>query len=108
MNTMIYKGYAAKIEYSDEDQCFIGHIAGINDVVGFHGESVVELQTAFHEAVEDYVQTCEKAGRHPQKPCSGRILLRISPEIHAKVAILAEVQGKSINAWISDVLQQTG
>ena|SRR3990167_2609303 len=108
MNTMIYKNYAARIEYSDEDQCFVGHIAGINDVIGFHGEAVTELQTAFHEAVDDYLQTCEKAGRKPQKPYSGNILLRLPPEVHAKVAMLAEAHGKSINAWVTDILQKTG
>ena len=53
MNTMTYRGYTARIEYSDEDQCLVGHIAGINDVVGFHGESVAaQLRTAFEEADE--------------------------------------------------------
>jgi predicted HicB family RNase H-like nuclease len=59
---MTRKGYAARMEYSDEDACFIGHIAGIKDVIGFHGESVKELRTAFEEAVEDYLSTCEKLG----------------------------------------------
>jgi predicted HicB family RNase H-like nuclease len=63
MSTMLYKKYAAHIEYSDEDKCFIGHIAGINDIVGFHGESVAELHAAFEEAVEDYLLTCKKAGK---------------------------------------------
>ena len=68
MNTMLYRGYAAQIEYSNDDGCFIGHIAGIDDVVGFHGESVAELRAVFEEAVDDYLQTCEKLNRPPQKP----------------------------------------
>ena len=67
MNIMSYKGYAARIEYSDDDACFIGHIAGIRDIVGFHGESVLELRQAFEEAVDDYVATCEKLKRTPQR-----------------------------------------
>ena len=63
MNLMTYKDYSAHIEYSDEDGCFIGHIAGIRDVVGFHGESVAELRAAFEEAVDDYLATCEKLNR---------------------------------------------
>lgn len=55
---MTYKGYVARIEYSDEDGCFIGHIAGIRDVIGFHGESVPKLRMAFEEAVDDYLETC--------------------------------------------------
>ena len=72
MNTMTCKGYAASIEYSDDDECFIGHIAGIKDRVGFHGESVIELKEAFHDAVEDYLETCTAVGKEPQKPYSGR------------------------------------
>ncbi|MCX6030499.1 MAG: type II toxin-antitoxin system HicB family antitoxin [Chloroflexi bacterium] len=102
MNTMIYRGYAARIEYSDEDQCIIGHIAGIKDVVGFHGESVAELRAAFEEAVADYLETCAKPGRAPQKPYSGKLMLRVPPEVHAAVAAAAQVSGKSINQWATE------
>lgn len=104
MNTMTHRGYAARIDYSDEDACFIGHIAGINDVVGFHGESVAELRAAFVEAVDDYLETCEKLNRSPQKPYSGNLMLRVPPEVHAKIALAAEVSGKSINQWATDTL----
>jgi predicted HicB family RNase H-like nuclease len=107
MNTMTYKGYAARIEYSDEDECFIGHIAGIQDVVGFHGDSVAILREAFEEAVDDYLETCEKLNGAPQKPYSGNLMLRIPPEIHAAVATAAEVSGKSINQWATDTFKQT-
>jgi predicted HicB family RNase H-like nuclease len=102
MNTMTYRGYAARIEYSDEDQCLVGHIAGIKDVVGFHGESVAELHAAFEEAVEDYLETCARLGRAPQKPYSGKLMLRVPPEVHAAVAAAAEVSGKSINQWAAE------
>ena len=102
MNTMIYKGYAAQIDYSDDDGCFIGHIAGINDIVGFHGESVAELRDAFEEAVDDYLETCEKLNRPPQKPYSGNLMLRIPPEVHAAIAMAAEASRKSINQWATD------
>jgi len=65
MNTMRYKGYFAKVEYSDEDDCLIGHIAGINDIVGFHADSVPELHAAFEEATEDYLQTYKKLKKSP-------------------------------------------
>ena len=64
--TMTYKGYMARIAYSDADACFIGHLTGIQDIVGFHGTTVTELQTAFEEAVDDYLETCDKL-EHP--PC---------------------------------------
>jgi predicted HicB family RNase H-like nuclease len=104
MNVMSYKGYSARIEYSDDDGCFIGHLAGIRDVVGFHGESVTELRGAFEEAVDDYLTTCEKLNRSPQRPYSGKVMLRLDPSIHARAAMQAESQGKSLNAWAQEAL----
>lgn len=106
MRTMTYKGYAARLEYSDEDGLFIGHIAGIRDVVGFHGESVQELRRTFQEAVDDYLATCAKLERTPQKPYSGTLSLRLAPELHASVAVKAELARKSINQWVSEVLSR--
>jgi len=104
MKTMQHKGYAARIEYSDEDKCFVGHIAGIRDVVGFHGESVGELRAAFEEAVDDYLETCERAGLSPQRPYSGKVMLRLSPELHAEIAMKAQASGKSLNQWATETL----
>jgi predicted HicB family RNase H-like nuclease len=106
MNTMTYRGYAARVAYSEEDGCLIGHIAGIRDVVGFHGESVAELRAAFEEAVDDYLETCARLGRDPQKPYSGKLMLRVDPILHARAAMIAEAQGKSLNAWAQEVLAQ--
>lgn len=106
MNTMTYQGYTARIEYSEDDGCFIGHIAGIRDVIGFHGETVAELRSAFTEAVDDYLETCERLGRTPQKPYSGKVMLRIDPALHAQAAALAEAQGKSLNAWAQEQIQK--
>lgn len=106
MSTMTYKGYAARIEYSDEDACFIGHIAGIQDVIGFHAETVKELRQAFEEAVNDYLATCEKLGRPPQKPYSGRLMLRVPPEVHARAAMMAKAHGMSLNQWAAEVLSK--
>jgi predicted HicB family RNase H-like nuclease len=80
------------------------HIAGINDIVRFHDESIAKLRTAFKEAVDDYLETCEKLNRSPQKPYSGKLMLRVPPEVHAAVAMAAEVSGKSINQWAAEAL----
>lgn len=106
MNIMTYKDYAARIEYSDEDECFIGRIAGIQDIVGFHGESVAALKSAFREAVDDYLETCVKLERAPQRPYSGKVLLRMDPSMHARAAMLAEAEGKSLNTWAQDAFRQ--
>lgn len=106
MNIMTYKGYAARIEYSDEDQLLVGHIAGIRDVIGFHGESVPALRAAFEEAVDDYLETCARLGREPQKAYSGKLSLRLEPALHASVAAKAELADKSINQWVNEVLSR--
>ena len=106
MNTMSYKGYSARIQYDDEDGIFFGQIAGIRDGIGFHADNVVELKKAFHEAVDDYVQTCKTLGKEPQKPYSGRMMFRVSPDVHREAALAAELAGKSLNQWAEDVLAQ--
>ncbi len=106
MNTMTYKDFAARVEYSEEDGCFVGHIAGIRDVIGFHGETVAELRAAFEEAVDDYMATCKKLGQAPNKPYSGQFRLRLAPELHARAAMVAEARGKSLNTWVSDVIEK--
>lgn len=103
---MNYKGYSAHIEYSDEDSLFLGDVSGISDVVGFHGESVQEIRSAFIEAVDNYLDSCERLGRPPQKPYSGKLSLRIEPELHSAVAVKAQLSGKSINQWIADTISQ--
>jgi predicted HicB family RNase H-like nuclease len=100
---MIYKRYTAKIEYSDEDECFVGHIIGIQDIVGFHGDSVQALRSAFQEAVDDYLETCRLVKKPPQQPYSGHLTLDIPPEIHAAIATAAQSQGKSIDRWAADM-----
>lgn len=101
---MVYKGYAARIEFDAEDRVIVGHIAGIRDIIGFHGSSVEEVETAFHEAVDDYLAACEKLGQPPNKPYSGKLMLRVPPEVHAHAAMMAEAHGKSLNQWAVDVL----
>ena len=107
MNTMEYKGFAARVEYSEEDGCLIGHITGIRDVIGFHGDSVKELRAAFEDAVDDYIETCNKLGRTPNKPYSGQFRLRLAPELHARAAMLAETRGKSLNTWVSEIIEKS-
>ena len=104
MKAMQYKGYAARIEYSDEDGCLVGHIAGIKDIVGFHGGSVSEIRVAFEEAVDDYLDMCAETGKRPDKPYSGRIMLRVSPELHAHAAMQAELHGMSLIQWAAECL----
>ena len=104
MTTMSYRGYAARIAFDAEDEIFAGRIAGIRDVVGFHADTVPALKQAFQEAVDDYLATCAKLGKAPNKPFSGNLMLRVDPEVHSRAALAAELAGKSLNQWSEDVL----
>ena len=106
MNMMKYRGYIARIEYDEEDRIFVGHLAGIKDIVGFHGSTVDELESAFHESVDNYIAISEETGRPAQKPYSGKLMLRVPADVHAAVATAAEVHGKSINQWASEALEK--
>ncbi len=105
MKPMKHKGYIAKVEFDAEDRIFIGHIIGIKDVVGFHGESVEELEQSFKDAVDNYLDACKKLDQKPNKPYSGNLMLRIPAEVHAAVAVAAESDGKSINQWATSILE---
>jgi predicted HicB family RNase H-like nuclease len=103
---MTYNDYGARVEFDAEDRIFVGRIAGIRDIVGFHGESVGELEAAFREAVEDYLAACTKLKQAPDRPYSGRVMLRLPPELHARASAAAEVTGMSFNQWAARALEQ--
>lgn len=106
MNTMIYRGYTARIEFDDRNGLMIGHLLGIVDVVGFHADNVHELRAAFEEAVDDYIETCAKIGKQPEKPASGKLMLRVPPEVHGAALVAAQAAGKSLNQWATEVLKK--
>jgi predicted HicB family RNase H-like nuclease len=106
MNAMSHKGYTARIEYDNEDRIFVGRIAGIRDIVSFHGTSVNALEKAFREAVDDYLAACEKLGQSPNKAASGKLMLRVPPEVHSAALVAAQVSGQSLNQWATKVLQE--
>lgn len=104
MNTMTYKGYIARIEYDERDNIFIGRILGIRGMISFHGETVAELRAEFEIAIDDYLADCAEQGISPEKPASGRLLLRVPPDIHGKALVAAQAAGKSLNQWATDIL----
>ena len=105
MNTLQYKGFLGSVEFSEADGVFFGKIEGINALVNFEGESVRELTDAFHEAVEDYLVFCEEEGIEPHKSYSGSLNVRLTPDIHSRVAALAKQTGVSINAFIRKAVE---
>ena len=98
---MEYKNYHAKIDYDQEDQIFVGHVIGINDSINFHGGSVAELTEQFHNAVENYLVYCKKAGKEPEKEYKGSFNIRIKPEQHRRLALHAASEGITINQLVA-------
>lgn len=106
MNTMTYKGYVGSVSFSEKDNVFFGKVEGINGLVNFEGESVRELTDAFHEAVDDYLEYCKAEGIEPCKGYSGSLNVRLSPETHRRIALLAKQAGISINAFIKSAVEK--
>jgi predicted HicB family RNase H-like nuclease len=100
--TMEYKGYVAgSIEFDAEAGLFSGTVAGLRDVVHFAGSTAEELAQAFRDSIDDYLAFCEERCVAPERPCSGRFLVRVPPELHRKAAARAAAEGLSLNAWIA-------
>ena len=105
-NTLEYKGYIGVIEYDDEDGIFHGEVVNLRDVITFQGSCVEDIKESLKDSVEDYLEFCKERGEEPDKPFSGKLPLRIGPELHRKIYISAKSEGKSINHWISDALEK--
>jgi len=103
---MEYKGYAAKVEFDDEAEIFHGEVIGIKDVVTFQGKSAKELKKVFRESVDDYLSFCKERGEDPDKPFTGKFVVRISPELHRKIYRSARLSNESINAWLNENLDR--
>ena len=101
-----YKGYTGKVEFDDEAGLFYGEILDTRDVITFQGESVDEIEKSFRESIDDYLDFCETRGEEPDKPFSGKLLLRISSELHHDIFIKSRADGKSINSWVIDLLRK--
>jgi predicted HicB family RNase H-like nuclease len=103
---LTYKGYTGHVEYDDTAGVFHGEVLDLRDVITFQGRSVEEIEEAFRESVDDYLDFCQQKGDEPDKPFSGRLMLRLPPKLHRKVYISALHEGKSLNQWIAERLER--
>ena len=103
---MNYKGYRAAVAYDDEAGVFCGEVIGTRDVITFEGTSVAQLRKEFRFSIDDYLAVCAERGRQPDKPFSGKIPLRIAPEVHRAATAAAKAAGKSLNAWLAETVEQ--
>lgn len=103
---MEYKGYSGVVKYDDEAEIFHGDVLLTKGAVTFQGKTVEELKQAFRESVDDYLVFCEESGIEPEKPFSGKLVLRMKPELHRILAVAARQENKSLNALITDRLSE--
>lgn len=102
---MEYKGYHAEIRYSDEDRMFVGEVIGLNDFLGFHGQSVDELENMFHQSVDNYLQMCAELGKEPDKEYRGQFNVRIPPVLHKSAVMHARRRGISLNEFVKKAIE---
>lgn len=102
-----YKEFIGSVHFSADDTLFYGKIEGINDLITFEGETVKELTDAFHYVVDEHIKDCESEDIAPEKSYKGSFNVRISPELHRKIAISAKMHGQSINKFVSDALSKS-
>ena len=105
MNSMIYKGYVGAVRYDDACKLFVGNVINAKTDITFQGVSVRELSRTFHRAVENYLQWCKDEGIEPEKPYSGRISVRLDPEVHQRAAIQAKINGIDLNDFIEKAVE---
>ena len=105
MNLMTYEEYQAKIEYDEDLDQFRGEILGLNGGADFYGKNPKELRTEFKKSLEVFLAVCREKGIEPRRNFSGKFNLRISPELHERLAIAAQAEGKSINSIAQEALQ---
>ncbi|MGM9845630.1 MAG: type II toxin-antitoxin system HicB family antitoxin [Muribaculaceae bacterium] len=102
MGMLKYKGYSGSVEYSDEDKCLFGKVQGLHGtLISYEGITIAEITNDFHAAVDDYLASCTQRGIEPAKPYSGKLVLRMSSELHGQVAAAAFAAGTTINDFIN-------
>ena len=102
---MEYKGYIGIVEFDNVAKIFHGEVINTRDVITFQGKTVDELETAFNDSVDGYIDWCKEEGVKPEKPYSGKFNLRLSPELHREIAIAAKNMNLSINKFVEKALK---
>jgi predicted HicB family RNase H-like nuclease len=103
---MTYKGYCAKIEYSDEHGCLIGRVSDIRHSITFQGDSVEKIRQTFEEAVDSYLTDCTARNEEPEKPATARKVVRVSAALHSVIALAARQEKKSVNEWLAETCKK--
>ena len=104
-NMMQYKGYYGSVNFDADDLIFYGKLEFVKSLISYEGETAKEIDTAFKEAVDDYIETCTLRNIEPEKPFKGSLNIRIGRELHEKAALIAKETGcSSLNEFIKQAL----
>ena len=103
---MTYKGYYGVVQYDDEAKIFHGDVINTRTVITFQGTTVDEIETAFRDSVDDYLDWCKERNKEPEKPFSGKFVLRLSPDLHRKLNLKAKMSNTSLNSFIVQILEK--
>jgi predicted HicB family RNase H-like nuclease len=103
-SSMTYKGYTASMVFDAEDKIIVGRVLDIDDIISFHAESVTAFEANFHAAIDAYLAASRQLGTPAEKPASGKVMLRIAPEVHAAAIKAATRSGTSLNKWAEAAL----
>lgn len=104
-NMMNYKGYYGSVLFDADDLVFYGKVEFINSLISYEGESAKEIDSAFKEAVDDYLESCTARHIEPEKPFKGSLNIRIGRELHEKASRIAkEIGCSSLNEFIKQAL----
>ncbi|NBX65922.1 MAG: type II toxin-antitoxin system HicB family antitoxin [Proteobacteria bacterium] len=104
---MKYKGYIGQFELDEDAGIFHGEVMNTRDVITFQGKTAKELLKAFKDSIDDYLDYCEQRGEEPEKPFSGQFVVRVTPDLHKAAAASARMAGKSLNAWVSSIIERS-
>jgi predicted HicB family RNase H-like nuclease len=105
MTTMTHDAYVATVELDEQAGLFHGEVINTRDVLTFQGRTLDELRAAFSDTIADYVAWCRARGKEPERPYSGNFTVRLSPELHRRVATAAARSGKSVNGFVAETLE---
>ena len=104
-NTLEYKGYIGRFSYEEGDENIHGSVLNLRDVIHFQGKSLDQLRQSFQDSVNDYLAWCAEEGRTPEKPFTGKFIVRMSPDLHRKLSTRAQAKGVSLNQWVNEALE---
>lgn len=103
-NMIEYRGYTGQFHYEEGDDNFHGTVLGLRDIIHFQGSCIAELRQSLQESIDDYLHWCEEEGIAPEKPYTGKFVVRLAPDLHRRISLQAKAAGVSLNQWVSDAL----